>query len=84
MISYKNTENFNITRRYNTRRLFNPPLFLTNLYNYFYLTISIRFLNSFLFGFLKLKRNSFMKFFRDSNILIFYHNIYLKDREVWK
>ena len=84
MISYKNTENSIITRRYNIRRLFNPPLFLTNLYNYSYLTISIRFLNSFLFGFLKLKRNSFMKFFRDSNILIFYHNIYLKDREVWK
>ena len=59
-------------------------LFLTKLYNYSYLSISIRILNLFLFGFLNLSKSSFMKKFRDPNILINFFNLYLKDRDNWK
>ena len=83
IISYKKIENRTVSRYY-TRRLFNQPLFLTKLYNYSYLSISIRILNLFLFGFLNLSKSSFMKKFRDPNILINFFNLYLKDRDNWK
>ena len=71
---YKKIENRTVSRYY-TRRLFNQPLFLTKLYNYSYLSISIRILNLFLFGFLNLSKSSFMKKFRDPNILINFFNL---------
>ena len=83
MISYKKKSQI-VLFRYYTRRLFNQPLFLTNLYNYSYLSISIRILNFFLFGFLNLRRSSFMNKFRYPNFLINFYNFYLKERDNWE